>query len=267
MHKVALYNGKSIEAAKLEVCGLSDAAMYGRGVFTTIAIHDGRPFLADRHWRRLIANAQAIGLELSGLDHNKLDRSLDKILDANSVLTGRARVDLIESGGSGLWTSRTRRTDVVMVTADRRDVAARPRLTISPYAINSRSPLAGVKSCNYLENLLAMDEARDRGFDEAIRLNEMGEITSACMANVFWLTNGQVTTPKLETGCLAGTTREFIMENLECREVCIDISELRNADSVFICSAGIGIREAACLDDVSFKVSGHEILSLDPGQK
>ena len=91
-------------------------------------------------------------------------------------------------------------------------------LTVSPYRINSKSPLAGVKSCNYLENILAWEAAKAHGFDEAIRLNEKGEIASACLANVFWKKNGEIFTPPLETGCLKGTTRGYVLENLAAAE-------------------------------------------------
>ena len=136
------------------------------------------------------------------------------------------------------------------------------RLTISSFTINSRSPLAGIKSCNYLENLAALDDARKRGFYEAVRRNELGEIASACSTNLFWLKNGKLFTPSLETGCLAGTTREFILENLKCEEVKAGEAEIYTAENLFICSAGIGIVAVAALDDKHFEPPQHEIMHL-----
>jgi branched-subunit amino acid aminotransferase/4-amino-4-deoxychorismate lyase len=115
------------------------------------------------------------------------------------------------------------------------------RLTVSPFLVNSTSPLAGVKSCNYLENLLSLEEAERRGFDEAIRLNEKQEIVSAGAANVFWIKNKKIHTPALETGCLAGTTREFLSENIAVHEVKSRLNEIIEADEVFLTSAGIGV--------------------------
>jgi branched-subunit amino acid aminotransferase/4-amino-4-deoxychorismate lyase len=135
---------------------------------------------------------------------------------------------------------------------------------ISPFAVNSRSPLAGVKSCSYLENLMAIEGAKACGFDEAIRLNERGEITSACMANLFWLKGDQLFTPSLSTGCLSGTTREFVIENLDCREETADLDEMYSADSLFLTSAGIGIMQVTKLNERVFDRSNHHILELLP---
>jgi branched-subunit amino acid aminotransferase/4-amino-4-deoxychorismate lyase len=101
--------------------------------------------------------------------------------------------------------------------------------------------LTGVKSCNYLENILALEEAKKRGFDEVVRINEKNEIVSAAMANIFWTKDGRIFTPAIETGCLKGTTREFILENFPVCEKTAFIAELAEADEIFLTSAGIGI--------------------------
>ena len=128
-----------------------------------------------------------------------------------------------------------------MTTGDLREVPDKLRLTVSPFLVNSTSPLAGIKSCNYLENILALEEAKKRGFDEAVRLNERGEIVAACLANIFWRKNEQLFTPSLATGCLAGTTREFVLENETGFETKAGLEVLKNADEIFLTSAGLGI--------------------------
>ncbi len=98
-----------------------------------------------------------------------------------------------------------------------------------------------MKSCNYLENILALEDAKAKNFDETVRLNEKGEIVSACMANIFWKKNGAIYTPSLETGCLNGTTREFILENFKVAETKAQLKALKKADEIFLTSAGIGV--------------------------
>jgi branched-subunit amino acid aminotransferase/4-amino-4-deoxychorismate lyase len=95
-----------------------------------------------------------------------------------------------------------------------------------------------------MENLLALEEARRNGFDEAVRLNESGEIVSASTANIFWVNDEEIFTPALETGCLNGTTREFLMDNFAVQEKKAPIGELLEAREIFLTSAGIGIRRA-----------------------
>jgi branched-subunit amino acid aminotransferase/4-amino-4-deoxychorismate lyase len=145
---------------------------------------------------------------------------------------------------SPVWGGETgARTALLITTGGFRPVPPRLRLNLSPYTINSLSPLAGVKSCNYLENLLAYEDAKSNGYDESVRLNERGEITSGCMSNIFWRADRQMFTPSLKTGCLAGTTREYILENLDVREVSAEITALDHAETIFMTSAGIGIAE------------------------
>jgi branched-chain amino acid aminotransferase len=264
MHKVALINGKLTSVNDVTIPAVSAAAMYGHGVFTTFGVFDGEPFLIDKHWRRLSNNAGKLGIDVD-MSFEQVESWLRQLLDANSVNDCRARVTLLGSGGAGLWTGRSqKRTDVLIVLGERLERPKTLRLTMSPYTINPRSPLAGVKSCNYLEHLIAYEDAKRRGFDEAVRLNERGEVTSAAMANIFWLRDGKLFTPSLETGCLAGTTREFILENVKGEEVSVGIDALRSADAAFICSAGIGIRQVSVLNDRQFDLVDHKILDLLP---
>jgi branched-subunit amino acid aminotransferase/4-amino-4-deoxychorismate lyase len=114
-------------------------------------------------------------------------------------------------------------------------------LTVSPFRVNTKSPLVGVKSCNYLENILALEDARAKKFDEAVRLNERGEIVSACLANIFGKRTTRFTRRILRQVVLKGTTRDFILENFAVEERASNLSELCEADEIFLTSAGIGI--------------------------
>ncbi len=111
---------------------------------------------------------------------------------------------------------------------------------------------------------MAFEEAKVRGFDEAVRLNERWEVASACMANVFWLKDGKLHTPSVGTGCLAGTTREFILETLDCDEVEATIAELNSADDIFLTSAGLGVIQVAEFDGKVMHQKPHRILDIVP---
>jgi branched-subunit amino acid aminotransferase/4-amino-4-deoxychorismate lyase len=265
MHKVALFNRKIVNVDEANLSGLSSAALYGKGVFTTIAIYDGKPFLLEKHLRRLRSNSNSIGLNYPESNLGEIERQLDQLINENSIVNGRARVAIFDASLSRMWSDDdTERVNILIITADQRKVPAKLNVTVSPYSMNSTSPLAGVKSCNYLENILAVNEAKSREFNEAVRLNQRGEVASACMANVFWLNGDQLYTPSLATGCLAGTTREYILENFDCREVKVDTNEVSNADGIFLTSAGIGVVQAAKLDEREFAESDHPVLDLLP---
>lgn len=91
-----------------------------------------------------------------------------------------------------------------------------------------------------------MEEARRRDFDEAVVVNERGEIVSATMANIFWVSDGRLHTPALSTGALAGTTRARLIElaadiSTPYVEGVYDLAHLGDADEIFLTSAGLGV--------------------------
>lgn len=265
MHKNILFNGEILAALEARLTAASSAALYGKGVFTTIAIRGGEPFLWEKHLARLKRDASIVGIDLSNYPERSLRKSIDGIIAANSVNDGRARITLFDDSPGTIWNYQFEgKTGILITTADRRSVSPVFRLTISPFQINSASPLAGVKSGNYLEKLLAIDEAKRRGFDEAVQLNERDEIASACMANLFWSKDGVLHTPPAATGCLAGTTREFVTENIACVETAADPDNLRSADSIFLTSAGLGVTAVSEFDGKNFEMPQHPILSLLP---
>jgi branched-subunit amino acid aminotransferase/4-amino-4-deoxychorismate lyase len=242
MHKFVSLNQQILPAEHVFLSAVASAALYGRGIFTTVAIHDSTPFLWEKHWRRLKKNALKVGISLAEFSEETVACSLFEIIKKNNLKHGRTRLTFYDGTSSSAWQINTKRqTDLLIQTADFRTVKESFRLTVSPYRVNSASPLVGVKSCNYLENVLALEDAKAKGFDEAVRLNEKGEIVSACMANIFWIKSGVIYTPPLETGCLEGTTRAFVLDNFTIEEQKAKLSELRKADEIFLTSAGIGI--------------------------
>jgi branched-subunit amino acid aminotransferase/4-amino-4-deoxychorismate lyase len=251
MHKFISFNQQIISANDAKISAISSASLYGKGVFTTIAIYGGKPFLWEKHWRRLYENSGKFGIKL--IDEETCKTEILRLIEANKVINGRMRLTFFDESASKIWSFPTEnKTSCLIITADFREVS-NINLTVSPYQINSTSPLANIKSCNYLEQTFALEEAQNRGFDEAVRLNERGEIASATMANIFWLKDEKLFTPSLKTGCLAGTTRESILENYDCFEVEDDLESLENADDIFLTSSGIGIQKATFSEKKTFK--------------
>lgn len=255
MHSQIIYNHRLLEATKARSEVLSAAALYGRGVFTTLAIYNGHPFLWHAHWWRLIEHATHAGVDVSGMDEETVRASLEKLIAANEVKNGRARVTLLARAGRGVWEIKSAtKTDLLMMTGEAR--AANDdglALTVSPYRINTLSPLVGLKSVNYLEHLMAWEEARTRDFDEAVSLNERGEVASAVMANLFWVTGGTIHTPALSTGALNGTTRARVITlahelSVPLVEGVYELSHLGAADEIFLTSAGLGVELVTTFD-------------------
>ncbi len=261
-------NGQILVPSDALVIGTSGGALYGKGIFTTIAIHNNKPVLWEKHWKRLETDAVKLGIDLLGFPETTVLNNFYAIVAKTKVSEGRARVTFIDESASAMWPYKIdRKTSLLIMTSEMRPVSEKFRLTVSPHLVNSTSPLAGIKSCSYLEHLMAYKEAKGRGLDEAIRINERGEVTSACMANVFWLKDKELYTPGLATGCLAGTTREFVLENLECVEASSGIEALHDADSIFLTSTGLGVVKVAEFDGRTLDGDEHPILALIPGHR
>jgi len=258
-------NSKVVNSAAASVKAVSSAALYGHGVFTTIAIQERKPFLWEKHWRRLSHYAKVLNIDLTALSEESVKNAFDQILEANSVGDGRARITFFDESPSAIWPSGSEaRTSVLITTGNLRPVPEDLRIEISSARVSSLSKTAGIKSCNYLDSLLAYEETVRQGFNEAIRLNERGEVTSACMANIFWLEGQKLFTPSLTTGCLAGTTREFVLENLDVEEVNESKERIEVADAIFLTSSRLGAARVSELSGRGLGGQNHPILGLIP---
>ena len=254
MHQHVILNRRLLEARRARLHAVTSAALYGRGVFTTVAVHRGRPFLWDAHWARLLAHAERAGVECDFGD-NEAALLLAHLVEANGVEEGRARVHLLARAVRGRWKMgrEGRASDLLMMTADPWPAPEALALTVSPYRVNTCSPLVGVKTAGRLEHVLAWEEARSRDFDEAVMCNERGEVACATTANLFWVKHGTVYTPALATGALAGTPRARVIEL--AAELAVPLSEgahtlhdMADADEVFLTSAALGVAHVTTFD-------------------
>jgi 4-amino-4-deoxychorismate lyase len=252
VHPRIILNNQLLDAERARLPAVTPAALYGRGVFTTLAVHHGHPFLWPEHWARLAAHADRAGVDRSLLEEEQTRLHLTRLIEANQVTEGRARITLLsQSAPEGFWNLKDYGDEagtllLIMTGEAHAHLADALALTVSPYRFNTLSPLAGVKSVNYLEHLLSWEEARARDFHEAVVLNERGEVTSATMANIFWVKDGTLHTPALQTGALAGVTRACILRLAEELGVPIvegvnELAQLGDADEIFLTSAGLGL--------------------------
>ncbi|HWS52561.1 MAG TPA: aminotransferase class IV [Pyrinomonadaceae bacterium] len=253
MHKHVVVNQRLMEASRARLPAAGGVAAHGRGVFTTLAVYGGRPFLWDEHWTRLLNHARRAGVACPFEEAEAAD-SLRRLIEANGVERGRARLTLLARGAGGPWGGAGEGSDLLIWTGDapERDEETLA-LTVSPFRVNTCSPLAGLKTVNYLEHVLALEEARSRDFHEAVVMNERGEVTSATTANLFWVRHGTAHTPALATGALAGTTRGRVIELAE--ELAVPVVEgvhhlhdLADAEEIFLTSAGLGVALVTAFD-------------------
>src|SRR5438445_4212905 len=142
MHEFVFYDCRIIESTDVSIPALSSASLYGKGIFTTILIRGGIPFLWERHWRRLESNAEKLKIGLAGFSESEPVTALAEILEKNNVTDGRARITFFDESASKIWPFETdRKTSLLITTGDLRPMSEKFRLSVSPYTVNTLSPL------------------------------------------------------------------------------------------------------------------------------
>jgi branched-chain amino acid aminotransferase len=228
----------------------------GDGVFETCKVVDGRPFALTRHLRRLARSAAVLGLEVP--QDAVLRRAVDDVLVAHQeregdVTLGRLRLTL--TGGPGpLGSERAPGTGtlVVAVTATAPWPADIAVATV-PWARNERSAIAGAKTTSYAENVVALAEAKRRGAHEALFANTTGRLCEGTGSNVIVLDGDVLATPPLASGCLAGITRELLLEwaaeeGLPVVERDLPVDVLATAPDVLLTSSTRDVQPVAVVD-------------------
>jgi 4-amino-4-deoxychorismate lyase len=271
VHSIIYLNKTMLEATRARVAPVSSAMLYGRGVFTTLAIYDSKPFLWNKHWLRLAAHAGKLDIDLTGFTQKNVGDGLEKLIGVNQVKDGRARIIFLARSGREIWQTEAtdaKKTDLLIMTGD--PVRVSPNglsIAVSPFRITTSSPTTGIKTLNYLDRILAREEAQAREFDEAVVLNERGEIVSATTANIFWAKNGTVHTPNTSTGIIAGVTRECVLEiaarhYIPLLEGVYEMNDLTDADEIFLTSSVVGVAPVTTFDFRRYAVEAGSVLAI-----
>jgi branched-chain amino acid aminotransferase len=125
-----------------------------------------------------------------------------------------------------------------------------------PWPRNERSPLAGVKSTSYAENVLALARAHEHGAGEALMPDTQGRLCEGTGSNVFLVLDGRLITPSLATGCLAGVTRDLVLKWSGAIEVDVPMSALAEAEEIFITSSTRDVQPVHRVDSRSLAAPG-----------
>jgi branched-subunit amino acid aminotransferase/4-amino-4-deoxychorismate lyase len=219
---------------------------HGLGLFETILAIDGSPALLERHIARMLNSCERLGWG-NPLPSNLRSAIVDQ-LAAAKLNQGRARVRLAISAGSGPLNNISLGADhSIWITVSRaEDPPASVTLGKAQNQQDPDSPLAGIKSASYAENLLHLNDARERGFDDVIRLFRGIRICETSTSNIFAIKDGRVHYPPNESGCLPGITRSLIIElakknRIPTSNTLLTESDIQNCDEVFITSAIRGV--------------------------
>lgn len=251
---VVWLNGQLLLAREAQLSPFDQGLTMGLGVFETLVAYEGKVFAFSRHWERLGQGCAALSLSLP--DRREVEQALRDVMAANELPHARLRITITPGPGWPGAAMEAAGAGTVLVTAvPRPALAPRARVALlSEYPRSERSPLAGLKSTSYAENVVALAEARRRGADEGLLPNVRGEVCEGSASNVFLARGGVLITPPLASGCLAGVTRALVLEL--ARQEIVPVEEtpvpwdvLLEAEEAFLTSSTREIQPVSHFDE------------------
>ena len=230
--------GAVVPEAEALISVFDHGVTVGDGAFETVKVVQGQPFALTRHLTRLHRSCTSMGLPIPEVSF--LRDAVGETLRANAaVLTEAARLRITVTAGPGPLGSDRSASDasvIIAVNAQAPWPESTSVVTV-PWPRNEKSALAGVKSTSYAENVLALRHARSLGADEGIFLNTEGQVCEGSSTNVFIVVGSTIMTPPLTSGCLAGVTRELVLEWCAATEASFGEADALQADEVFLTSS------------------------------
>ncbi len=238
-------DGKLYPEQEAKISVFDHCFLYGDGVFEGIRAYGGTVFRLSEHIDRLYDSAKAIWLEIP-MSKDEMARTIEETVAANNLANGYIRVVVSRGKGDlGLDPRKCPKPSVVVITADIElypeefyqkglevITAATPR--IPPESLSPR-----IKSCNYLNNILAKIEGIQAGVIEVIMINHAGYVAECSGDNIFVVRDGKITTPPESAGILKGITRDVVFElaaaqKIPIREANLSRYDVYTADEVFL---------------------------------
>ena len=209
-------DGKFYSEANAKISVFDHGLLYGDGIFEGIRFYNGRVFRLEEHLLRLWDSARSICLEIPMTMPDMTEAVLETIRQ-NHLRDGYIRLLVTRGiGNLGLNPSQCKSPSVIIIAATialYHEDFYRKGLTIVTCATRRSSPAAlnpAVKSLNYLNNVMARIEANLAGADEALMLNDAGNVAECTADNVFIVKHGQIFTPPVAAGALRGITRSVV---------------------------------------------------------
>jgi branched-chain amino acid aminotransferase len=211
-------DGKFYSQTNAKISVFDHGLLYGDGIFEGIRFYNGRVFRLEEHLDRLWDSARSICLEVP-MSKREMTEALLETVRQNDLRDGYIRLLVTRGVGNlGLNPAQCETPSVIIIAAT---VTLYPEamyqngLTVVTVATRRTNPASlnpAVKSLNYLNNVMARIEANLAGADEALMLNDTGNVAECTADNVFVVKRGQIFTPPITAGALRGITRSVVFE-------------------------------------------------------
>ena len=232
--RIVWINGALVTEDEARISPFDHGWLVGDAVFETLVIVRGMPFAARRHLERLAYSAEHLGITVP--DADVLREAMLEVATANGLQDGRLRVT-VSSGTGPLGSNRGDSPPTATVAATPQTPwPTTIAVATVEWTINERDPLAGLKTVSYGANVRALAAAKAVGASEAIFANTQGSLCEGTGSNIFLVHQGQLITPSVASGCLAGVTRQLVIELTGAVERDVPLEALASADEAFLTS-------------------------------
>ena len=260
-------NGEFGELDDLRIDPRDRGFLLGDGIFETLLAENGTIRRVRRHLNRMEEAADQIQIAINYTDLEILT-ALQRVLIANNLQECRAALRLTLTRGRGprgLLPPDDAHPTLLITAAAAPEPANSCRATISSFVRSEHSIGSRIKSLNCLDSIMARQEARKRGADEALLRNGAGALAEASAANLFLVAGDVLFTPCIDQGALPGIMRSVVLDTaheagISVQERQIDESELWSASEAFLTNSLIGLCPL-------IEVDGRQIGSGEPGPR
>lgn len=237
---------KIAKGGSLEFSPVDEGFAYGEGLFETIKLSGEGLCFWEAHWSRLAASAKALGFDLPA--EEAVLEALREWIAAEGSDAGIVKLSLLRRAESSVLYLYGR--EALGSIPDRVCLQVETATRLNPASL-----LMGHKSHNYLEAMMLWRRARAAGYYDCLRLNTEGHLAEASVANLFFLKAGALYTPAMATGILPGVIRAAVLrlameEKLETNEGHYTLTELADAEAVFLTNSVAGIVSVASVENI-----------------
>ena len=238
-----IVNGNVIEKNNAGLSPDDHSYRYGDGLFETMKIANGNILLEDYHFERLFSGLELLKFKIPlHFSKQKISEEVKKLCKKNNCQE-LARVRLSVSRGRGGLYDCDNKVSYLIESGpleQNNNVLNENGLVIDIFPDASKSPdkFSNLKSANYLPYVMAAIWAKENKLNDALILNQHNQVCDSTIANVFWVESGNIFTPPLSAGCVAGVMRKRILDlGQNIKEKNLTENDLLNADEVFLTNA------------------------------
>ncbi|MDP9041780.1 MAG: aminotransferase class IV [Bacteroidota bacterium] len=253
------FNGHLVDRTTPVATVFNRSLRYGDGLFETM-YWDGRQIKnLEFHLDRLFKGLAILLFDLSdGFSRTFISHEILKLCEKNSTaVQARIRLNVFREDGYTLLPEKNKPVFIIETSGIPEEGHAPLRLTVFKGDMKSTGILSNLKTNNYLLNTVAIQFAKNSGFDDALILNSRGNICEASSSNIFMVQKGILFTPALTQGCVAGTKRRELLEILpglgfQVEETIISKDMIFEMEEIFLTNAIRPVRPVICIDNTYY---------------